>query len=53
MKSNRTRLLQARVMPEVHAAVTKLADKCGVPAATILRWAIAEYIEKEAADENR
>ena len=52
-KDNRTKLLQARVTPQVHAAVTQEAEKRGVPAATILRWALAEYIKSvEANDEH-
>ena len=50
-RSNKTKLLQARVTPQTHEAITKLAEKYGVPRCQIVRWAIAEYIERaEAAD---
>jgi len=51
-RSNKTKLLQARVTPQTHDAITRLAEKYGVPRCQIVRWAIAEYIKKaqEASD---
>jgi len=46
-KSNRTKLLQARVTAELHGAVKALAEARGVSAATILRWAMEEYVERD------
>jgi len=46
-KSNRTKLVQARVTAEIHEAVKALAEARGVSAATILRWALAEYVERD------
>ena len=46
-KSNRTKLVQARVAPEFHEAVARLAKARGVSAATILRWALEEYVERD------
>jgi len=55
-KGNKTELLQVRVTPEQRAAVVKLAKRYDVPMCQIIRWAIAEYVEKaekEANDEAR
>ena len=53
--SNKTELTQARVTPEVHEALTKLAEEYDVKICQVVRWAIAEYIEKaqDASDETR
>ncbi len=50
-KSNKTELLQARVTPQVHEAVAKLAEKYDVHLCQIIRWALAAYIEREVTDE--
>ena len=54
-RSNKTKLLQARVTPQTHDAITRLAEKYGVPRCQIVRWAVRwalkAYIERaEAAD---
>ena len=46
-KSNRTKVVQARVTAEIHEAVARLAEARGVPASTILRWALEEYVERD------
>ena len=57
-RSNKTKLLQARVTPQTHDAITKLAEKYGVPRCQIVRWAVhwvlKAYTERtEASDEAR
>ena len=44
-KSNRTKLVQARVTPELHEAVKALAGRYDASICQIVRWALAEYIE--------
>ena len=49
----KTKLLQARVTEQVHEAVTKQADKYGVPRCQIVRWALEAYVyDKEVEEAN-
>jgi len=44
---NKNKLVQARLTQSVYEAVARLAEKYDLSIATILRWALVEYIERE------
>ncbi len=47
----KTKVLHTRVEPKTYKAIIKLAEKYGVPVCQIVRWALAEYIERAEAND--